>query len=191
MPKALGKTNEISFMAVVSGGGEDAIEQFAYQVCQVVACSEGSAVDIENAEKYWAQMSKATTYNEYKEAADILVKIQAVVDYTGFTIQDENNWSALPRDYDVFYDPMNDIKRTKIPILVLFGALDKNIDPVQGAEAYRSAFNIAGNQNYQIEVIEGAGHILTPAETGCIGEFISNDYVPEYLEILDQWLKGI
>jgi pimeloyl-ACP methyl ester carboxylesterase len=191
MPKALGKTDEIAFMVVVGGGGEDSIEQFAYQVGQVVACSGGSQEDIENAEKYWSQMSKATTYNEYKEAADILVNIPSVVQYTGFTVTKENNWSARPRDIDAFYDPMDDIELTNIPMLVFYGEKDKNVDPVQGAEAYKSAFGISGNDNYQIEVIEGAGHILTPSETGCIGEFVSNEYVPEYLEILEQWLIEI
>ena len=188
MPKALGKTNEIAFMVVVGGGGEDSIEQFAYQVGQVVARDGGSQEEIENAEKYWSQMSKASTYNEYREAADVLVNIPSVIEYTGLTIVEENNWSARSRDEDSFYDPMVDIKLINIPMLVLYGELDKNVDPVQGAGAYQNAFNISGNEDYQIEVIEGAGHILTPAITGYIGEFISNEYVPEYLEILEQWL---
>jgi pimeloyl-ACP methyl ester carboxylesterase len=160
-------------------------------VGQAVACSGGSIEDIENAEKYWAQMMKATTYNEYREAADILVNIPAAVQYTGFTILVQNNWRPLSRNIDSFYDPMDDIKLINIPMLVLYGELDKNVDPVQGAEAYKNAFEISGNANYRIEVIEGAGHILTPAETGCIGEFVSSEYIPEYLEILEQWLIEI
>jgi hypothetical protein len=101
MPKAIGQISDIAFMIVVGGGGEDSIEQFAYQVGQVVACSGGSQEDIENADNYWSQMVKETTYSEYREAADILVNILAVVDYTGLVVLEENNWSALSREFDV------------------------------------------------------------------------------------------
>lgn len=48
---------------------------------------------------------------------------------------------------------MDIIKHTTIPLLVFYGELDRNIDPVQGAEAYEDALQTAGNQEYQIQVI--------------------------------------
>ncbi len=53
MPKALEKTEDAAFMIVVSGGGEDGIEQMAYQMGQVVACKGGTAVQVADAEEYW------------------------------------------------------------------------------------------------------------------------------------------
>ena len=46
-------------------------------------------------------------------------------------------------------------------------------------------------QDYQIEVLPGVGHVLIPAETGCIGEAIGNEYAPEYLEKLEAWLQHL
>jgi pimeloyl-ACP methyl ester carboxylesterase len=63
---------------------------------------------------------------------------------------------------------MKVIEHTTIPVLAFFGELDKNIDPIQGAEAYEAALQRAQNQDYQIEVIPGVGHILVPTKTGCI-----------------------
>lgn len=83
---------------------------------------------------------------------------------------------------------MDVIKQTTIPVLAFFGELDKNIDPVRGAQAYKSALEEAGNEDYLIEVIQGAGHVLAPAQTGCLDEFVSSEYVPEYLEILEEWI---
>ena len=76
-------------------------------------------------------------------------------------------------------------------MLVFFGELDKNIDPVQGAQAYESALRQAGNKNYQVKVIEDVGHILTPATTGCLSESVSSEYVHEYLTILEDWIGDL
>jgi hypothetical protein len=188
MPLALDMTNDIAFMIVVSGGGEDGIEQFAYQVAQVVACEGGSADQIEAADFNWVKMIKATEYNEYKEAAEILVDIPGVYEYTGLTVSEEGQWNPWPRDIDAFFDPMDVIKHITIPVLAFFGELDKNIDPVQGAQAYNAALEEAGNNDYMVTVIQDAGHVLTPAVTGCLDESGSNEYVPEYLNILENWI---
>ena len=191
MPIASNKTGDISFMIVVSGGGEDSIEQQAYLVSQVVACEGGSMEQVENADRYWSQMAKATNYNDYREAADILINIPGVTEYSGLTVSEEDQWSPWPREIDAFFDPMDVIKQTTIPMLVFFGELDKNIDPVQGVLAYESALKEAGNENYLIKVIEDVGHILTPATTGCLSESVSSEYIPEYLITLEEWISDL
>jgi pimeloyl-ACP methyl ester carboxylesterase len=176
-------------MIVVSGGGEDSIEQYAYLVAQVVACRGGSAEQVSAVELNWSSMAKATVYNDYREAVEVLVDIPGVVEHTGLSISEQNQWSPWPRDIDAFFDPVDVIQHTTIPVLVFFGELDKNIDPVQGAQAYETALQKAGNQNYLIKVIQDAGHVLAPAKTGCLDEHVPAEYVPEFLEILDNWLS--
>jgi pimeloyl-ACP methyl ester carboxylesterase len=191
IPKALGLTEDIAFMIVVGGGGENSIEQMAYQVGQRVICNSGSVEQATLVEQYWPQFAKATSYAEYREAVEALLMIPGVKDYTGLEITAEDYWKPWPRDSDAFYDPMTDIEHTTIPVLVFFGELDKNIDPVQGAEAYENALRKAENQDYQIEVIPGVGHILVPMETGCIGESGGREYAPEYLKTLEEWLQHL
>jgi pimeloyl-ACP methyl ester carboxylesterase len=191
MPKALDMTSNIAFIIVVSGGGEDGIEQYAYQMGQVAACAGETKENIEKVEKYWSQMAKASNFGEYKEAADILVTIPSIVANTGFEVSEENDWNPWPREIDAFFDPMDIIRRTTIPMLVFFGELDKNIDPVQGALAYDTALDQAGNTDYMIKVIQGVGHVLTPATTGCLSEPVSSEYVPEYLDTMDDWLQNL
>ena len=190
MPKALNLTNAIAFMIVVSGGGEDGIEQYAYLMGQVVACEGGSITLVDTVEFYWSQMIKATEYNDYREAVDILVDIPGVVEFSGLSVTEESQWNPWPRDIDAFFDPMDIIKHTTIPMLVFFGELDKNVDPTQGAQAYEAALQEAGNKNYTIKVIQDVAHILTPATTGCLSESVSNDYAQEYLDILEDWLSN-
>ncbi|NIW43730.1 MAG: hypothetical protein GWN30_02805, partial [Gammaproteobacteria bacterium] len=78
---------------------------------------------------------------------------------------------------DAFIDPSEIIEHITIPVLAFYGDMDKNIDPVQGAEAYQLALKTAGNQDYQIEVIHGAAHV-----------FVSD---PRYVETLESWLQHL
>jgi pimeloyl-ACP methyl ester carboxylesterase len=191
MPLALELAGDIAFMIVVGGGAEDSIEQMAFQVGQRVICTGGSDERAALVEKNWSQFKKATNYSEYREAVESLLEIPEVKEHTGLQLAEEKRWKPLSRDSGSFFDPMEVIEHTTIPVLALYGELDKNIDPVQGAEAYKAALERAGNQDSQVVVIPGAGHVLVPARTGCLGEGGGRQYVPEYLEILDAWLQQL
>ena len=62
-------------------------------------------------------------------------------------------------------------------MLVFFGELDPDVDPAQGAEAYEAALKAAGNQDYQIEVLPGVGHVFVT--------------LSEYLRTLEAWLQHL
>lgn len=188
MPLALNLSDKIDFIIVVSGGGEDSIEQGAYQVAQMIACGGGSPEEVNTVEQYWATMNKATQYESYREAAEILLEIPGVYENTGLILSEEEQWAPWPRDIDAFFDPVDVLQVTTIPVLAFFGDLDKNIDPVQGAQAYERALTTAGNQDYLVKTIEGAGHVMVEVETGCLGEFVGKQYMTEYLEALEFWL---
>jgi pimeloyl-ACP methyl ester carboxylesterase len=191
MPLALDMTDKITFMIVVSGGGEDGIEQGAYQVAQMIACDGGSEEDVAMVEQYCAIMNKAVSYEEYNTAAQIVLDIPGVYDNTGLILTAKEQWSPWPRDIDAFFDPAEVLQRTTIPVLAFFGELDKNIDPVQGASTYESALASAGNQDYQVQTIEGAGHVMVQVETGCLDESVGKEYLSEYLETLEFWLMDL
>ena len=191
MPLAIEESERIAFMIVVSGGGEDSIEQLAYQFGQRVACAGGSQEQAQLVERSWSQKCKAESYGDYEEAMEVLLDFSALKNYMESEITEEKDWKPWPRHWDSFIDPMDVIEHTTIPMLVFFGELDKNIDPVQGPEAYQAALEKAGNQDYQIEVIPGVSHVLTPAGTGCLDEIWSSSYAPEFLEIMDTWLQEL
>jgi pimeloyl-ACP methyl ester carboxylesterase len=191
MPMALESTEDVAFMIVVSGGAEASPEQMAYFLKQKFACGGGSAEQAALVEQYWAQSKNAASYYEYREAMDILSEIPQFEDYTEITlnITEEDNWKPQPRDTDAFFDPIDLLEHTTMPVLAFFGELDKNIDPVQGGEAYEAALQRAGNQDYLVVYIPGVAHSLVPAETGCLNEEWESDVVPEYLETMEQWLQ--
>ena len=107
----------------------------------------------------------------------------------------EDQWKPYEGDEESFYDPIPAIQNTNIPTLVFFGALDKNVNPRQGVEAYTSAFEIAGNNNSQVWLVDGADHDIIMSETGCANERASrntegwSNYAPEYLQTMQAWLR--
>jgi pimeloyl-ACP methyl ester carboxylesterase len=177
MPLALELSDDVAFMIVASGGGEDSIEQMVYQFGQQALSAGGSAQDALLVEQYGSQALKATSYAEYREAMEILLQIPSLLKVIDLEMAAEDEWQPWPRDIDAFIDPMDIIAHTTIPVLAFFGELDKHIDPVQGAEAYEAALQTAGNQDYQIEVLPGVAHV-----------FVSE---PQYLRTLEAWLQHL
>jgi dipeptidyl aminopeptidase/acylaminoacyl peptidase len=177
MPLALELRNDVAFMIVVSGGAEDSIEQGAYMVSQQVLADGGTEEQAALVERYWPQKSTATDYDEYREAMEVLIGIPQVQSRYNLEITEEKRWKPVPREWDLFIDPMDVIEHTTIPVLAIFGEWDRNVDPVQGAEAYEAALQAAGNQDYQIEVLPRAPHNL--------------ESLSEYQEILESWIQHL
>jgi hypothetical protein len=177
MPLALELRDDVAFIIVVSGAAEDSIEQMVYQFGQQVLSAGGSAEDAALVEQYGSQALKATRYPEYREAMDILLEIPSLSRVIDLEMAEEGEWQPWPRDIDAFIDPMDIIDHTTIPLLILFGELDEQTDPVQGAQAYEAALLKARNQDYQIEVLSGAAHV-----------FVNS---PRYLGHLEAWIQHL
>jgi pimeloyl-ACP methyl ester carboxylesterase len=179
MPLALELTEDVAFMIVLSGSGEDSIEQMVYRFGQMVLSAGGTAEQAALVEQSLSQALKATSYTDYREGMEILLEIPHIDARTGidWDMAEEDEWVPWPRDIDAFLDPMDVIEHTTIPVLVLFGEFDRDVDPVQGAEAYEAALQKAGNQDYRIEVISATGHVFVT--------------LPKYLEILEAWLQHL
>jgi pimeloyl-ACP methyl ester carboxylesterase len=177
MPMALELSDDVTFMIVLSGGAEDGFEQGAFQMSKRVINDGATAEQGALVEQYGPQAYKATSYAEYREALEILIEIPELHAYYDLEIAEEDEWEPLSRDHEAFFDPMDVIGHTTIPILAVFGELDVSIDPVQGAEAYLDACQRAGNQDCQIETLSGNGHVFT--------------HSPTYLDILEAWIQHL
>jgi len=109
----------------------------------------------------------------------------------------EGQWQVNNPDNEHFWNPIEVIEQVRIPVLAFFGEEDTQVDPIQGAHAYRAALERAGNPNFRVEIIPGADHLMLLAETGCIDEthqrLQSGEWtiVPEILDTLEEWLRGL
>lgn len=195
IPMALEKTNDISFMILVGVGGEDGIKQTAYYIEQQLIC-EGSDEDkAMKARQNFIDLCYASNYDDYLKNAKPLVEDKEIrkMDFVS-GIWTEQEWKPKDKDDEGFYDPIHIIENTGIPSMVFFGDLDKNVNPVQGFQAYQLAFEKAGNPNYVVKMIEGSDHNIIISETGCLKERSErtaegwSNYDPEYLRMMEHWL---
>ncbi len=195
IPRVLPSSDAISFIILVGAAGENGIRQTAYYIYQQLIC-EGVPEDTARlAEQRFIGLYYARTFGEYRDAAKPLVD-DPRIRKMGFVtaMWKEDQWKAYEGDEESFYDPVSAIRNADIPTLVVFGALDKNVNPLQGVKAFTSALEIASSSNSQVELIDGADHDIIMSETGCAHERAArttkgwSNYAPEYLQTMREWL---
>ena len=197
MPLALKTTDDVAFMIAVSCGGEDGIEQSAYLVGRQVLCAGYSEDEARRMEKLFAACCKAQTYNQYAEVAKQLVENPAVPRDMITGVAPEQDWSPRAPDDEGFFDPMEVIQHVGIPVLAFFGEKDTQVDPYQGKAAYEAALRKAGNTHFRVELMPGVDHDMIQCETGWMEERQKRswgkwpNFAPEYLDLMEEWLKRL
>jgi fermentation-respiration switch protein FrsA (DUF1100 family) len=92
--------------------------------------------------------------------------------------------------YFLTYDPATALRHVTCPVLVLNGALDKQVLPDQNLPAIRKALEEAGNKNVEIDELPGLNHLFQTAKTGSPAEYaqIEETMSPVALEKIAQWI---
>ena len=89
------------------------------------------------------------------------------------------------------YDPLPTIRKVRQPILILHGALDRQVSVDQGA-ALQKAAQAAGNKDVTLRAFPTLNHLFLPARTGAFSEYstLETSVVPEdVLKALSDWLE--
>ena len=93
--------------------------------------------------------------------------------------------------YFLSYDPAGALAKVKVPVLVLQGELDRQVNAEVNVAAIRKA--LEHNPQVQVEVLEGLNHLFQPAKTGGGGEYAQiettmDERVPR---IIAAWLRDV
>ncbi len=201
MPRVLTLSKDIAFMIAVSCPAMPGVDQGSYLVSAQAVCAGFSKEEADEMRHLLSEIERAPTYDDYvrlKEKLDDVPGIgtAAVFGYSK-GIKPEEAWHVHGPESEHFWDPMDVIEQTTIPTLAFFGERDTQIDPFQGAQAYQEALTRAGNPNFRVELIPGADHNIILSQTGCIEERERRSrqdwthYAPEYLDILEAWLRSL
>jgi len=201
MPRALSKGEDIAFMIAVSCPGMAGVDQGAYLVAAQAVCAGIPEKQAEQIRCLLSAIERVETYEayvQYKEKLDALPGIDSAAIF-GYTrgILPEELWHAPDLEGEYFWNPIEVIEQTNIPVLAFFGEKDTQVDPFQGALAYREALERAGNPKSRVELIPGADHNIILSQSGCLEEREKRwprewtNYAPEYLDILEEWLREL
>jgi pimeloyl-ACP methyl ester carboxylesterase len=86
------------------------------------------------------------------------------------------------------YDPKADLARTYIPVLAVFGALDRIVPPKKALEAMRAA--LPPNKQHDFVELPDADHsMLAPVVVN--GQKVCQLVLPEYLDRLHAWISRL
>jgi pimeloyl-ACP methyl ester carboxylesterase len=95
--------------------------------------------------------------------------------------------------YYLTYNPSETFKNINIPVLVVFGGKDVQVNAQKNNEAIINAFRKAGNQNIKDIIFPNLNHLLQKSQTGLPNEYskINETISPEVLDTLISWLNNI
>jgi pimeloyl-ACP methyl ester carboxylesterase len=201
MPRVLSMSEDIAFMIAVSCPGVAGVDQGAYLVSAQAVCAGLPEEEAEQMKHLLSEIERVQTYDEYvqyKELLDALPSIGSAAIF-GYKrgVRPEEEWHVNNPHGEYFWNPIDIIEQTTIPVLAFFGEKDTQIDPIQGAQAYQEALERAGNPSFRVELIPGTDHNIILSETGCLDEREERpwsewtNYAPEYLDTLDEWLREL
>ena len=203
MPRVLQRGGDVAFMIAVSCPGVPGVDQGAYLLAAQAACAGLPVEDRRDVEHLFAAVERARTYEEYVRSKRALADYPAVESLEGLLnvrvdfIRPREDWHQDDPAGEYYWDPMTVIDATTIPVLAVFGDRDTQIDPGQGAEAYREALARGGNPHSRVELVPGTDHNILLSESGCLAERERRsragwrNYPPAYLDLIEEWLVAL
>ncbi len=89
------------------------------------------------------------------------------------------------------YDPLPDLKKTKCPVLALYGSKDLQVPPKINLPMLQKAFADAGNNQTDVKELPELNHLFQHAYTGSPTEYaaINETFSPDALKIIGDWLE--
>ena len=189
MPLALMQSEDIAFMICISCPGMSGTDQTTYQNMAMALCTGTPKGQADRRTELLAELEAARTYKtygeyvHYREVIEALfgTAVQAPQGY-GFGVVPEKAWLANDSENEHWWNPIEVIEQTEIPVLAIFGDKDPQMDPIQGAYAYRKAVEQAGNPLSRVDLFPKANHGIVTSETGCPADDLH--WIEQYVKTL-------
>lgn len=200
--------DEVAFVVAMAGSAIPYAELAITQVERIAAASGASPAEIAEAvaqqrevvelalAENWAQLEArlVAIFTEQIEALpedqraqlgdpEALIAQQAAANVAAF----QSPWLR----FFFAYDPSDDLRRIAVPILVLFGELDVQVDVQQNRGPFEAALAEAGNEDVTVVVFPQANHLFQEAVTGGPEEYLALEmaFLPGFLDTISDWLS--
>jgi pimeloyl-ACP methyl ester carboxylesterase len=228
MSLVLSTSQDIAFMICNSCPGMSGFDQSTYQAMALALCTGTPEGQADRRQELLAELDAARTYETYDAYVHYREVIEALFGTAlsvpqgyGFEVVPEEAWRLNDPEQETWWDPMEVIRHTTIPVLVLLGDQDRRMDPLQAAYAWREALEEAGNPNSRVELFPSANHDIVVSETGCpdddqrwLEAYVRDrgyeslaaamsaiqenpeltsqfPYAPGYLDTIEEWLREL
>ena len=174
MPLVLTMRSDLAFMIGLSLPAMDGNEQWVYLLKKQLICEGYSKEKAEEFSRMHLKMIRSGSYEEFMQAIHYFeynpVQLSSIKGYDEHFAERIRNWWPLNWTKVQSFNPMGIIARMTIPVLAVYGENDTQVDPRQGAEAYRRSLEAAGNLLYEVVLLPDANHNMAYSKTGCLIE---------------------
>lgn len=94
--------------------------------------------------------------------------------------------------YFLRYNPENDLKKIKIPVLAITGSKDIQVLADPNLEGIRNALTKAKNKNFRIEKVDGYNHLFQQCKICSLGEYamLEETFSPKVMKMMLDWLNA-
>ncbi len=201
MPLAISRSPAISFMIGSSCPGENSIEQWDYLLERQMLCEGVPAERARESIRMFSILRCTTIKKEFNDALEYFKNNPMIVPSVGYDssfVQKAKDW--WPRTIDTtdesHYNPIRLVEKFRIPLYLVYGAHDTQIDAVQAMDAYRSACARSGNDRLRMISLPASDHNMCLSE-GCLDEVAEKNRTgtyhidPEYLAVLQKWIQEL
>jgi pimeloyl-ACP methyl ester carboxylesterase len=91
----------------------------------------------------------------------------------------------------ISYDPAQDLRKVKVPILAIFGEKDMQVPPGLNVPALKKAVEVSGNNDVSIKILPDANHLFQKAGSGQASEYptLKKEFVDGFLDLIVDWVK--
>jgi alpha-beta hydrolase superfamily lysophospholipase len=89
---------------------------------------------------------------------------------------------------EAYHDPGQPLRALTLPVLGIWGALDRATPPVESVAAYHDFLEQAGNRRYTLRTISGAEHALRASATGYDR---SEEFAAGYADLVGSWVADV
>jgi dipeptidyl aminopeptidase/acylaminoacyl peptidase len=200
MPLAASKTSDIKFIMGSSCPGENSIDQWNYLLEKQMLCEGIDSARAAKNIKMFSLLRLTDSKDEFDNAIGYFENNPMIVrslnyDST-FAIQAKNWWPRVIDEKDeLHFNPITVIEKLTIPIFMVYGDKDTQINPFQAIDAYNNALQKAGNNFYRIELINGVDHNMCPSNSGCLNEIAEQNrsgiysFSEKYYDVIKNWIS--
>jgi hypothetical protein len=192
---ACGRDSAVSFLVMISCPVISPAERDLESTGMRLLVDGYSQADIEDAADFNGFYEKygrgAIGWNTYKEQLDKVKNKNwfSYVEYTDSPIGADNVF--YKSQYGRYYDPQNDLRKLRIPVLAIYGQNDKTVPPLRNSQLAMQYLS-SSHQKTVIVVVPKANHGLIESETGSDKELVNlNTYAKGYFELINLWLRNL
>jgi len=198
MPRA-DLERSFSFMIFVSCPTTTAEMQSAYLIRKnLLTLGHSSSLSEIISEAYYNSMvclNSGRPYHEYQRFSAVYDTVQFIRNLGWFMTEEEYTQEQLsPKE---FYDPGPLISQITCPLLVIYGDLDSQVDPLRGMQDFSEYLRDSSVPNYHLELIPNANHAIWQARDGSLTELVEllqsgdYEYSRRYLELMNDWITSL